>query len=79
MTEGKTFRTYVTDLVERVLSTFLGAALAVAVAAGPADLVDLTFWKGVALAGLAAVVSLIKGFAASSFGDRSSASLSPKV
>lgn len=70
----KTGRTYVVDLIERVLWTFLGAAGAVALAAGPADMLSVSFWQGVATAGIAAVVTLLKGLFARLVGATNSAS-----
>lgn len=71
----KTAGTYARDLTERVLATFIGASAAVALAAGPADMFDATFWQTVGAAGIAAAVSLVKGLAAKAFGNRNSASL----
>lgn len=63
---------YVRDLLERVLSTFLAGALAV-LGTNVTDLTDISLWKGAALAGAAAVVSLLKGVLAKSKGDPESA------
>lgn len=46
------------DIAERAALTFVQAALAVVVAAG-ADFLDVNLWKAAALAGCAAVFSLI--------------------
>lgn len=75
----KTARTYAVDLIERIIWTFLGAAGAVALAAGPADMLSVSFWEGVGTAGLAAVVTLVKGIAARLIGPKNSASTAPTV
>ncbi|GGV86678.1 hypothetical protein GCM10010294_67570 [Streptomyces griseoloalbus] len=75
----KTGRTYAVDLIERIIWTFLGAAGAVALAAGPADMLSVSFWEGVGTAGLAAVVTLVKGIAARLIGPKNSASTAPSV
>ncbi|GGV68783.1 hypothetical protein GCM10010294_24870 [Streptomyces griseoloalbus] len=75
----KTGRTYAVDLIERIVWTFLGAAGAVALAAGPADMLSVSFWEGVGTAGLAAVVTLVKGIAARLIGPKNSASTAPSV
>jgi hypothetical protein len=75
----RTVRTYVVDLIERVVATFVATVAGVAVAAGPADLFTLSFWEGAATAGLASAVSLVKGVAAKFIGDRHSASAAPNV
>ncbi|HEX5596101.1 MAG TPA: hypothetical protein VFX61_08835 [Micromonosporaceae bacterium] len=75
----KTARTYAVDLIERIIWTFLGAAGAVAFAAGPADMLSVSFWQGVGTAGLAAVVTLVKGIAARFVGPKNSASTAPSV
>lgn len=75
----KTARTYLADLVERIIWTFLGAAGAVALAAGPADMLHVSFWQGAGTAGFAAVVTLVKGIAARIVGQKNSASTAPGV
>jgi hypothetical protein len=75
----KTARTYAVDLIERIIWTFLGAAAAVALAAGPADMLSASFWETVGTAGLAAVVTLVKGLLARVVGQRNSASTAPSV
>ncbi|MER7738900.1 hypothetical protein ABTX34_11335 [Streptomyces sp. NPDC096538] len=75
----KTARTYVVDLIERIIWTFLGAAGAVALAAGPADMLSASFWESVGVAGLAAVVTLVKGVLARVVGSKNSASSAPSV
>lgn len=69
---------YAVDLAERVVVTFLGAFVAALVAAGPMDLGNLSVWQSAALAGVASVVSLLKGIAARFVGDRS-ASLAKRI
>ncbi|MFI6347245.1 hypothetical protein [Streptomyces sp. NPDC050560] len=78
-TIGRTAATYARDLAERVIWTFLAAAGAVALAAGPADMLHASFWQGAASAGIAAAVSLVKGLASKVVGDRNSASSAPGV
>ncbi|MGW9024499.1 hypothetical protein ACWGQ5_09740 [Streptomyces sp. NPDC055722] len=75
----KTARTYAVDLAERTIWTFLGAAGAVALAGGPADMLHVSFWQGAGTAGLAAVVTLAKGLAARVIGQKNSASTAPTV
>jgi hypothetical protein len=75
----KTGATYAKDLGERVVWTFVTAACAVGVAAGPADMFHATFWETVGAAGLAAAGSLVKGMAARAFGDKNSASTLPGI
>ncbi|MFF9758561.1 hypothetical protein ACF1G4_03170 [Streptomyces caelestis] len=75
----KTARTYAVDLIERIIWTFLGAAGAVALAAGPADMLSVSFWEGAGTAGLAAVVTLVKGLFARVVGAKNSASTAPGV
>lgn len=70
----KTAATYAKDLVERVLWTFLGAAGAVALAAGPGDMLSASFWETVGTGGIAAVVTLVKGLGARLVGAKNSAS-----
>ena len=64
----KTARTYAKDLAERVLWTFLATVSGVLLAAGPADMFHASFWQAVGTAGVAAVVSLVKGFLARGIG-----------
>lgn len=75
----KTAGTYVKDLVERVLATFVVAAAGVALAAGPGDMFSASFWETVGAAGIAAAGSLLKGLFAKAVGEGNSASLSPDV
>lgn len=78
-TLGKTAQTYAKDLTERVIWTFLVAAGGVALAAGPGDMLNVSFWQGVGTAGIAAAGSLLKGLAARLLGDKNSASTAPGV
>ncbi|MET8693645.1 hypothetical protein ABZV65_14000 [Streptomyces bauhiniae] len=75
----KTTATYARDLAERVIWTFLGAAGAVALAGGPADMLHVSFWEGAGTAGLAAAVALVKGIAARAIGAKNSASTAAGV
>ncbi|MFE1264396.1 hypothetical protein ACFW5X_28200 [Streptomyces albogriseolus] len=75
----QTGATYVRDLVERIVWTFLAAAGAVALAAGPGDMFSASFWETVGAAGIAAVGSLVKGLVARFVGQRNSASTAPSV
>ena len=76
---ARTAAAYAKDLAERVIWTFLAAAAAVALAAGPGEMLHASFWQGVGAAGIAAAVSLIKGLAARLVGDPNSASTTPGV
>ena len=60
---------YVKDLAERVIATFLGAFIAVF------SVSDLSSAKAAALAGVAAVLALVKGLIASKVGTEGTASL----
>ncbi|MGY0062864.1 hypothetical protein ACWY4P_41065 [Streptomyces sp. LZ34] len=75
----KTAQTYAKDLSERVIWTFLTASGGVALAAGPADMLNVSFWQGVGTAGIAAAGSLLKGLVARVVGDKNSASTAPGV
>ncbi|MCD9196086.1 hypothetical protein [Streptomyces albireticuli] len=75
----RTAKTYARDLAERVIWTFLLAAGGIALAAGPADMLNVSFWHTVATAGIAAVGSLLKGLFARVIGDPNSASTSSAV
>ncbi|MEU7149226.1 hypothetical protein AB0B15_14490 [Streptomyces sp. NPDC045456] len=76
---SKTAQTYARDLAERVVWTFLVASGGVALAAGPGDMFDVSFWETVGTAGIAAVGSLIKGVLARVVGDKNSASTATGV
>ena len=71
----KTGAAYAKDLAERVAATFVVTAAGVAVAAGPGDMFNASFWETVAAAGVAAAGSLLKGMIARAFGAKNSASL----
>lgn len=75
----KTAATYGKDLAERVIWTFLVAASGVALAAGPGNMFNVTFWETVGTAGIAAVGSLLKGLFAKVVGDKNSASTASGV
>ncbi|MFF5609242.1 hypothetical protein ACPC36_08225 [Streptomyces pseudogriseolus] len=75
----QTGTTYARDLVERIIWTFLTAAGAVALAAGPGDMFSASFWETVGAAGIAAVGSLVKGLVARFVGAKNSASTAPGV
>ena len=70
----KTAATYARDLVERTIWSFLGGATAVSGAAGPADMLNASFWQAVGAGGLAAAFALLKGVAARVVGQKNSAS-----
>jgi hypothetical protein len=74
--------TYIRDLVERVVFTFLQAFGAALVAGGwfdVAHLRDLSIVQSAGLAGIAAVLAVIKGVIAKAVGNKESASLAPGV
>ncbi|MFZ4150533.1 hypothetical protein [Streptomyces pseudogriseolus] len=75
----QTGTTYARDLAERIIWTFLTAAGAVALAAGPGDMFSASFWETVGAAGIAAVGSLVKGLVARFVGAKNSASTAPGV
>jgi hypothetical protein len=58
------------DLAERTLATFIQAAIG---AMGTNSVMDLGVdnWKMIAMAGVSAALAVVKGWAASKFGDRS--------
>lgn len=70
---------YGRDLAERVVWSFLGGSAAVVIASGPADMFHASFWQAVGTGGVAAVISLVKGFAARGIGRRNTASTAPGV
>ena len=76
---AKSTMTYVRDVAERVLWTFLFTAGGVAVAAGPAHWMELPLWKTAAVAGIAAVGSLLKGLIAKYVRNPNSASTAKGV
>jgi hypothetical protein len=67
-------KAFLLDLAERVVATFLGAALTFLVTNG-IDLTSLSVWQGAGFAGFTAAVALLKGLAARYVGDRASAGL----
>ena len=75
----KTAQTYAKDLAERTIWSFLGGATAVSVAAGPADMLNASFWQAVGAGGLAAAFALLKGVAARVVGQTNSASTAAGV
>ena len=70
----KNTATYLKDLAERTVWTFLEAGAAVAIAAGPAGLLNASMWQTAAAAGLAAAGTFLKGLAARYVGSHNSAS-----
>ncbi len=63
------------DLAERTLATFIQAAMG---AMGTNSIMDLGVdnWKMIAMAGASAALAVVKGWAASKFGDRSPSMMS---
>jgi hypothetical protein len=63
------------DLAERTLATFIQAAVG---AMGTNSVMDLGVdnWKMIAMAGASAALAVVKGWAASKFGDRSPSMMS---
>lgn len=72
----KTGATYARDLAERVVATFLQAALGAVVLTQP---LDLHMWQAAAVAGVAAAASLVKGLVARMRDVTNSASLARGV
>lgn len=72
-------RTYAIDLAERVATTFVVSAAGVLITADAGTIGHVTFWQGVAAAGVAAAGSLVKGILARAFGNKDSASLAKTV
>lgn len=73
---------YLKDLAERVASTFVVTFLGLLVSSGwfsVDQITDVSILERAGIAGLAAVLSLIKGWVAMFVGDSSSASLAPSV
>lgn len=68
-------RKLVADMAERAGFTFLQAFLSVWMISSWADLTDVGLWQRAAVAGIAAALSVVKGFAASKMGDGSAAFL----
>ncbi len=73
---------FVKDLFERVIMTFLQAFLGALIAGGVFDVTgvrEVSAYEAAALAGVAAVLALIKGLVAKWVSNRQSASLAPGV
>jgi hypothetical protein len=73
---------YVRDLAERVASTFVQAFLGALITGGVFDVAgvrDVSAWEAAGLAGVAAVLALLKGLAAKFVGQPDSASVDPQV
>lgn len=68
---------FLTDLAERVLSTFLFTAIGVIATAPDGNVFDTGLLRLAAAAGIGAACSAIKGVIASRVGDRGSAALLP--
>ena len=70
-------RRYFVDLIERVLATFAQGAITLFLLSGAdvTGVVDFSTLKKAAIAGVMAVLSLIKGMLATRVGDKNSASL----
>jgi len=62
------------DLLERVVATFVGAAVTV-LAANGTDITELSVWESAAITGGAAVIALVKGLLARYVGAPDSAAL----
>lgn len=74
--------TYAKDLAERVIVTFLQAFGATLVAGGVFDVSgvrDVSAWQAAGVAGIAAVLSLVKGLVAKLVSRKESASLAAGV
>lgn len=69
---------YVRDLAERVGASFAGGFLSV-IGLDAVNVLQLDWKAALGVGGGAALVSLLKGFAAKGFGNADSASLSSKV
>lgn len=65
------------DVAERAVLTFIQAFLSLWVVASWADLTDVGLAQRAAVAGVAAALAVVKGFAASRVGDPTTASLLP--
>lgn len=75
----KTAGTYAKDLAERVIWTFLATTTGIAVAAGPAGMLNASMWETAGAAGIAAAGSLLKGLFARVIGEKNSASTATGV
>jgi len=67
--------TYLKDLSERVVMTFLATVAALAVAAEPFNVITFEWGAALTVAGSAAVLSLLKGLAARGTGPSDGAGL----
>lgn len=70
--------TYIKDLVERVVASFAGGFLSV-IGLDAVNVMNLDWKAALGVGAGAALVSLLKGFAAKAVGDPGSASLSKNV
>lgn len=66
------------DVAERATLTFVQAFLSVWLVADWADLTDVHLAQRAAVAGIAAALAVVKGFAAARVGDPGTASLLPR-
>lgn len=66
------------DVAERATLTFVQAFLGVWLVADWADLTDVHLAQRAAVAGIAAALAVVKGFAAARVGDPGTASLLPR-
>lgn len=66
------------DVAERATLTFVQAFLSVWLVADWADLTDVRLAQRAAVAGIAAALAVVKGFAAARVGDPGTASLLPR-
>lgn len=67
--------TFLRDLAERVISTYVQVFLGLLIAAGPVDVVNLSTLRAAAVASIPAALSVAKGLIAKQFGSPDSASL----
>lgn len=71
-------RRLLVDVAERATLTFVQAFLGVWLVADWADLTDVGLAQRAAVAGIAAALAVLKGFAAARVGDPDTASLLPR-
>lgn len=71
--------TWFKDSLERVIVTFIQAAIGVWILSGPADVFNVTVLEGAASAGLIAALSAVKAILAANVGTPGSASLNPDL
>lgn len=67
------------DTTERVVATFLEAALGLWILTGPGDLFSLSAGKGAAAAGVIAAAAVLKSAIAGQIGSGTNGSLDPKL